>query len=205
MTPYRIPSAAVVFEQVIKGSRFICHLGPAASARKARAEIESIRNSYPKANHVCWAYIAGAPDSSERCMNNAGEPHGTAGKPMLSILSHSGYGEIWTTVTRYFGVIKLGTSGLVRAYGSTVRQALELVTPLIRQKTLPGRIMIDYHIWPLLEPVLAEEKVETIDCTYAEKIILDARVPESRCRTLQCRLQGISGGRCCFSPIPDAL
>ena len=112
MEQYRIPLDTVSVEQVVKNSRFICHLGHALSKDEALAEIGTIRNMHPKANHVCWAYLGGPPDSPERGLSDDGEPYGTAGKPILAMLVHSGLGEIWTTVSRYFGGVKLGTGGL---------------------------------------------------------------------------------------------
>lgn len=203
MTPYHIPSDTVVFEQLIRNSRFICTIGQATSPDKARAEFASIRNAHPKANHVCWAYIAGAPDSFDRGMSDDKEPRGTAGKPMLSMLSYSGYGEIWATVARYFGGVKLGTGGLARAYGSSVKQALDLVKPRTREIVLPCRMTFDYLFLPRIEPILTEEKVTIVNRIYAENVSLDLLLPGTRCEQIRQRLTDVSSGSANFTIIPD--
>lgn len=203
MNPYETPLATVTFEQVIKNSRFICNLGHAVSPVEARTEIQDIRNNHPKANHVCWAYIAGPPDSFERAMSDDGEPHSTAGKPILSILSYSGYGEIWATVTRYFGGVKLGTGGLVRAYGSSVKQAIALVRTQTREIMLPCKITIEYNILGVLELILAEEKVEIVERIYTENISFDLLLPQRRFNQILQRLNEISSGNSCISSNPN--
>lgn len=203
MTPYQIPSAPVIFEQVIKKSRFICSIGHAVSPEEARSAIDTVRSNHPKANHVCWAYIGGAPDSLERGYSDDGEPHGTAGKPILSMLTYSGYGEIWATVTRYFGGVKLGTGGLVRAYGSSVKQALGLVKTRTREMMIPCKITIEYNILPLIEALLAGEKVTVIERIFTENVSLDLLLPRARFNQIQQRLEDISGGTSCFTDISN--
>src|SRR5690606_7146777 len=96
-----------------------------------------LRAEYPDATHNCWAFVAGPPgDTASIGMSDAGEPHGTAGRPMLDVLLHSDVGEVVAVVTRYFGGTKLGTGGLVRAYGGAVQHALaELPTTLHVERT----------------------------------------------------------------------
>jgi len=122
--------------QEIKRSRFITDIAPAESKLKAYAFIEHIRHREPDARHHCWAYVAGHPITSiERRSSDAGEPQGTAGKPMLNVLQHQAIGDIVVVISRYFGGIKLGAGGLVRAYSSSVQQAIE-ATPLILRRTM---------------------------------------------------------------------
>lgn len=114
------------FEQEIKRSRFIARIRHIENTAQARDWFTGIRMEFPDARHICWAYIAGPPDTTEQSLSDAGEPSGTAGKPMLNVLQHSGAGEIAAVVVRYFGGIKLGTGGLVRAYSSSVAEAMKL-------------------------------------------------------------------------------
>lgn len=128
MTPtaYPIPARAARSETVIKRSRFITTLSHAASATAARCCVSALREKYPTANHHCWAFVAGPPgESREIGCSDDGEPHGTAGKPMLQVLLNCGVGEIVAVVTRYFGGTKLGKGGLVKAYTQGVQAALE--------------------------------------------------------------------------------
>ena len=113
-------------QELIKRSRFITSLGYADSAQAARDFIERIRQEFPDATHNCWAFAAGAAgDTAHVGYSDDGEPHGTAGRPMLTVLAHSGIGHIAAVVTRYFGGVKLGTGGLVRAYQGALATALE--------------------------------------------------------------------------------
>src|SRR6185437_606076 len=93
---------------------------------EAQLLVRELDVEFSDATHNCWAYVAGPPGSTSRVgMSDAGEPHGTAGRPMLTVLLHSGVGEIAAVVTRYYGGTKLGTGGLVKAYGGSVQLALE--------------------------------------------------------------------------------
>ncbi len=123
---YHIPKNTVSYQEIIKRSRFIVHISHTPDVPSARGFISEIKEKYADAGHNCWAYIAGRPDDSQALgFSDDGEPNGTAGKPMLNVLMGAGIGEITAVVTRYFGGIKLGTGGLVRAYGGTLNHALE--------------------------------------------------------------------------------
>lgn len=123
---YLIPSAEVLFEEIILKSRFLTYLAPSGTVLEAQAYLEKIRQIHPDATHHCWAYLIGPPGSSGHVgMSDDGEPHGTAGRPMLNVLSHSGVGDIVAVVVRYYGGTKLGKGGLVRAYSSGVQSGLQ--------------------------------------------------------------------------------
>lgn len=126
-TTYRIPSIEHVHtrELEVKRSRFISYIKQVDDQFAAKAFIQEVRNRHPQARHVCWAYIAGPPDTTVRSMSDDGEPTGTAGKPMLNVLQHSGLGEIAVAVVRYFGGIKLGKGGLQRAYADSTSLVLQ--------------------------------------------------------------------------------
>jgi Uncharacterized protein family UPF0029 len=122
---YPVPAQQHRVEQVIDRSRFICTVARVQSSEEAQAFIKTMNAEFPDATHNCWAYVVGAPGSTDRVgMSDDGEPHGTAGRPMLTVLLHSGVGEIAAVVTRYYGGTKLGTGGLVKAYSGAVQEAL---------------------------------------------------------------------------------
>ncbi len=128
-------------EQSIKRSLFITSTAHAPHADAARAFVECIKSTFSDATHNCWAYVAGPPgDTAHVGLSDDGEPHGTAGRPMLTILLHSGIGELVCVVTRYFGGIKLGTGGLVRAYQGAVLENLQSLP--IQQRIIPTHIHI---------------------------------------------------------------
>lgn len=123
---YFIPAQPVEVSTEVKRSRFIARIAHCQSIEKAFAIIDLTKKRYSDARHHCWAFIACSPLSSSaiRCSDD-GEPSGTAGKPILNVLQHSHYGEIICVVSRYFGGIKLGAGGLVRAYSNSAQRALE--------------------------------------------------------------------------------
>lgn len=113
-------------EETIHRSRFIVTMARVSSPEEAKAFIDSVREEHSQATHNCWAYVAGEPGSTAQVgASDDGEPKGTAGRPMLTVLLHCGVGEIAAVVTRYFGGILLGTGGLVRAYQGLVKLGLE--------------------------------------------------------------------------------
>src|SRR4051812_12319940 len=132
---YSIPAARHRTEQTIERSRFICTLARVQAAADAHVFVREMNEEFADATHNCWAFVAGPPGSANQIgMSDDGEPHGTAGRPMLTVLTHCGVGEIAAVVTRYYGGTKLGTGGLVKAYGGAVQHAL---------LTLPTRERVD--------------------------------------------------------------
>jgi len=181
MQRYPIPAAAVTVESVVKRSRFVCDIAPVASRDEAQAFIESIRAREPDARHHCWAYIAGHPVSSiERASSDAGEPQGTAGKPMLNVLQHKGIGEIAVVVSRYFGGIKLGAGGLVRAYSTAVQQGMDVLVLAERVPTLAGSIRFPFALESGLRRLLEQMAVTIVDADYQSDVVLTIVLPCGR-------------------------
>ena len=122
---YPIPARTHRVEEEIQRSRFITTLAHTPTLDEARAFVQQMKAEFGDASHNCWAYVVGPPGSSAQIgMSDDGEPHGTAGKPMLTVLLHADVGDVTAVVTRYFGGTKLGKGGLVRAYSGGVQQAL---------------------------------------------------------------------------------
>ena len=112
-------------ETVVERSRFIATLQPVCSCEEAAEFIATTKSEFSDANHNCWAYLVGPPGSSDRVgLSDDGEPHGVAGKPLLTTLQHSGIGDIAIVVSRYFGGIKLGKGGMVKAYTLAAQNVL---------------------------------------------------------------------------------
>lgn len=169
--PYLIPENTVFYQQVIKNSRFIVHIGHTADVESARDFIRDIKSKYSDAGHNCWAYVAGDPvDSQVLGFSDDGEPNGTAGKPMLNVLMGSKIGEITAVVTRYFGGIKLGTGGLARAYGGSVNQALEelFTTEKITETIIEG--ISEYSHQDLIDHILSRYNILAVDKQYTENV-----------------------------------
>lgn len=136
---------------MINRSRFRCLLAPIDSAQMARELVEAEKAATPDATHHCSAWVAGPPGDEARIgMSDDGEPHGTAGRPMLTVLLNSGVGGIAAVVTRWYGGVKLGTGGLARAYGGSVELALA---------TLP---LAEHREWVLVEATFGYDHVDGI-------------------------------------------
>lgn len=176
---YLIPKSQVFYQEVIKRSRFIVHVAHTPDVESARAFISEIKAKYSDAGHNCWAYVAGAPDDSQILgFSDDGEPNGTAGKPMLNVLIGSGIGEITAVVTRYFGGIKLGTGGLVRAYGGTLNRGLEELQTgeMIPEVIVSG--ISEYSHQGLIEQILGDYNVLEMDKEFTDKVSWQLKMDE---------------------------
>ena len=189
------PGEVFRVEQTIKRSRFIASVGHTPGVEEAKAFIEQIKAEFEDARHNCWAYCAGAAGSTDRIGASAdGEPHGTAGRPMLTAVTHSGIGEVTVVVTRYFGGILLGTGGLVKAYQSSVKMALEAVPTRVRTKTKRIKFSVEHRF---VNQVL--RKIEAVNGRILEKNFdmdadFDVEIPEDLAETFAKELEELTRG-----------
>ena len=171
--PYLIPQGPVEFEEEIKKSIFITHLAHTPTIEAAKSFVERIKAEHADARHNCWGFAAGRPgDSMKWGFSDDGEPSGTAGKPILAQLSGSGIGEIAAVVTRYSGGIKLGTGGLVKAYGGGVQQALKLVQTIEKKITTHLRLRLDYAFMPLIQSILDQYKAVAVETDFSGQVTM---------------------------------
>ncbi len=179
---YPVPAARHRAEAVLTRSRFVCTLTRTSIAADAQAFIREINTEFANATHNCWAYVAGPPgDMNQVGMSDDGEPHGTAGRPMLTVLLHSGVGEIAAVVTRYYGVTKLGTGGLVKAYSGAVQLALATLPLATRVDYTRLRITIPYPSVTVAQQLLSAHAAEVLEDTWAVDVTFVVQVPrESR-------------------------
>lgn len=191
---YPVPAKFWEIEFEVKRSKFLTFAANAESRAQAEAFIHNLREKHPKANHVCWAYIAGDPNTTIRSMSDNGEPSGTAGMPMLKVLEHSGYGDIVVAVVRYFGGTKLGTGGLQSAYSDAVSLVLaDLPTALKVDRTIL-KISYDYTHDGSISRLLARYDVKNIDAKYAQKVTLSIAMASSDLRTFKSELTNVTAG-----------
>ena len=189
------PGEVFRVEQTIKRSRFIASVGDTPGVEEAKAFIEQIKAEFEDARHNCWAYCAGAAGSTDRIgASDDGEPHGTAGRPMLTAVTHSGIGEVTVVVTRYFGGILLGTGGLVKAYQSSVKMALEGVPTRVRTKTKRIKFSVEHRF---VNQVL--RKIEAVNGRILEKNFdmgadFDVEIPEDLAETFAKELEELTRG-----------
>jgi uncharacterized YigZ family protein len=193
---YRIPAGRHRVEQVVERSRFIATLAPAATPEEARAFIDAIRAEFPDATHNCWAYVAEAAGSTRAIgMSDAGEPHGTAGRPMLDVLLYSGIGEVAAVVTRYYGGVKLGKGGLVRAYGGAVQQALASLPVTLRTPTTDVEVVVAYQDVDTLRRLLEESGGTVAREEYGAEVIYAATLPAAVVEGFRRHLADRTAGR----------
>jgi len=192
---YPVPASRTRVEETILRSRFITTAAAAATAEEARAFIAQIRAEFADASHTCYAFVAGPPGSTAQIgMSDAGEPSGTAGRPMLAVLLGSGIGDIVVVITRYFGGIKLGTGGLVRAYGGGVKAVLAAL-PTHEKIAFADLIACGPYSW--VTPVarlLPGFEAQLTDQTFAADVTWQVRVPEEHAARLAAALIEISHG-----------
>ncbi|WP_305369955.1 YigZ family protein [Photobacterium leiognathi] len=194
--PYLVPTADVIFEEEIKKSRFITYLAHTPNIEAAKQFVQQIKERHHDARHNCWAFVAGRPtDSMKWGFSDDGEPSGTAGKPILAQLTGSGVGEITAVVTRYYGGIRLGTGGLVKAYGGGVQQALTRLETKQKVITSELELSCEYNQVSLVESLLSEYNGTQLHADYGNQVTmqieLDSRIVDEFCAKLTNR----SGGR----------
>ncbi|MGJ7566961.1 IMPACT family protein [Variovorax sp. GB1R11] len=178
-------------ELLIRKSRFIGCVQPVADRAAALAVVASLRAEHPAAAHVCWALMAGGQSAA----NDDGEPGGTAGRPMLEVLRHQQIEGALATVVRYFGGVKLGAGGLVRAYTDAVAQALlgAALVPLVRQRSL--RCTVPYALEGLVRRELAAAGAVLDGVAHGDDVAFAFSLPEPDADAFIARLGDAAQGR----------
>jgi len=164
-------------ELIINKSRFIAQINRAETEEEALEFIKQIKKKHYNATHNCSCYIIG-PDKMIQKQNDDGEPSGTAGIPMIEVLRKNNLTDTVVVVTRYFGGIKLGASGLIRAYSQAVSEAIK-ASGIIEKKLMRLiDVHFDYSLIGLLEHKLSN--YEVINRTYLEKVCFTYRIDEDK-------------------------
>lgn len=156
-------------EQTIKRSTFITCIAHTCGIAAAKTQIATVKTQHSNARHNCWAYVAGQPDDTMQLgFSDDGEPTGTAGKPILSLLLGSNLGEICTVVTRYYGGVKLGTGGLVRAYSAGLREGLSTLETQLKVAKQRIKIEYNYDLQGVVDVSLQKYQCVTIDSIFSD-------------------------------------
>jgi uncharacterized YigZ family protein len=175
---YPIPAGEHRHELVERRSRFLCVLAPITDEEGAAALLAALREEHPGANHHCWAFVVGPPGSTARVgSSDAGEPSGTAGRPMLEALVHGPVGDVAAVVVRWFGGVKLGTGGLARAYAGVVRDALETLPTIQRTEWVSLRVSTGYAEAEALRRTYGAHEAELLDERFDAGVTHGLRVP----------------------------
>jgi uncharacterized YigZ family protein len=183
---YPVPAAPVAVEYESKKSRFIARAACAPDRAAALALLQQAKAQYPDARHHCWAYLLGNPASAtSAAMSDDGEPAGTAGKPILNVLQHKGVGDIMLVVTRYFGGIKLGAGGLVRAYSAAAQLAMEQLVVQQRVAMVALQIGCGFAQEQTVRHWLSVCGGQVDNCHYGDGVQLLVAVPQAALQRLQ--------------------
>jgi len=168
-------------EDRIEHSRFITTIARAATVDDAKAAIGAVRAEFPDATHHCFAYVVGPPGSTNAsAAGDAGEPAGTAGRPMLVVLLNSGVGDVVAVVTRYFGGVKLGKGGLARAYSGGVQHALRLLATTERVDHVEVTVVLPYPGVDAVRRVVAREGGRVLHERFEVEVTLVLSLPGDR-------------------------
>lgn len=195
-TRYRVPAARHRVEQLIDRSRFVCTIERVVDAGEAQAFLRALNAEFSDATHNCWAYVIGPPGSTSRIgMSDAGEPHGTAGRPMLTVLLNSGVGDIAAIVTRYYGGIKLGTGGLVKAYSGSVQLGLASLALVERVDALDVTVSVGYPAISAVQQLLPGCEAELLEQEFAADARFRLRIPRTRLADLRSALADATRGQ----------
>ena len=184
------------FEIVIKKSRFICHLKRIDSEEQAKDLIQVIKKEHWKATHNCVAYVIGDTQQIQRS-NDDGEPSGTAGIPMLEVLKVKELHNVLAVVTRYFGGTELGAGGLIRAYSSSVSEALShvgIVKGILQQEV---KLTIEYPLHGKVSHFLEMHPEYTLkDTFFTDKVSLSIMTDDSKTNELKELLINLLSNQC---------
>lgn len=176
----------------IKGSRFRATVVPVGSADEALAELAAIKAADPDATHHCWAYRLG--DGATRC-HDEGEPSGSAGRPILARLEGHDWIGVLVVVSRWYGGTKLGVGGLIRAYGRTAGEALQLAVPVPYIPTATLQLRYAYGDQGPVMGVLEAVGATVVDTVYGADVAATITVPDSDRERLLAALGEVTAGR----------
>jgi uncharacterized YigZ family protein len=192
---YPVPAGIHRVEDVVQRSRFVTTVGRAATSAAAHAFVAAVERELPDATHHCWAFVAGPPGSTTHVgMSDAGEPKGTAGRPILTALLHSGVGEVAAVSSRWFGGTKLGTGGLARAYAQGVKHALEGLPTERRVLRAPVEVTVADAGVDALRQLVGELDAVVEEEVYGEEVRYRLAVPVDLLDALAARLADATAG-----------
>jgi uncharacterized YigZ family protein len=192
---YLIPAQETRTELKISNSRFIATAVPAFSVEEARAFIGRIKAEFSDASHNVPAFLVGHGNNVTAHCSDDGEPSGTAGRPALMVLQGSGLGDVAVVVTRYFGGTKLGTGGLVKAYGDAVKAVLAVLPLAEKVATHTARLAVPYPLFEQVKLLVAAENGRILDEAFAADVSLTLQFTQAGFPTFQEKLRELSHGR----------
>lgn len=185
-----------------KKSRFLACIRPVKTQEEALAFIEEKKKQYWDARHNCSAYRIGIEQPVAHCSDD-GEPSGTAGRPMLEVLTREGLTNVVAVVTRYFGGVLLGTGGLVRAYQASLKDAIEHVDVVSRQAGVIYSIKTDYNGMGKLQYYFTTEQIPILETVYEADVTLRIICPLEQCRQVEKKTEELTNGKSSAEKLSD--
>jgi uncharacterized YigZ family protein len=195
LTLYLIPAQETRVEIIVVNSRFIATAAPVFTVEEAKAFVTRIKHEFADASHNVSVYLVGHGSTVTAHCTDDGEPAGTAGRPALAVLQGSGLGDVAVVVTRYFGGTKLGTGGLVRAYGDAVREVLAVLPRARRVPTYTILLDAPYNAYERLCLLVESHGGQVQDQDFGAQVTIQARFPQDHYPAFESALKEASNGR----------
>ena len=183
--------SSVDYELVIKKSRFIACIQPVADRASAQAVVQQLWAQHPDATHICLALLAGGQSAAV----DDGEPSGTAGRPMLEVLRHHDLEGVLATVVRYFGGVKLGAGGLVRAYTDAVAQALQRAEKVPLRRLCTQQCAVPYALEGWMRRQLEQSAAVLLAVEHQTQVKMQWQIAEDAMQSLAARINEAGQGR----------
>ncbi|MET0785723.1 MAG: YigZ family protein [Paenisporosarcina sp.] len=189
-------------ELIIQKSRFITYVNRAETEQEAQSFIDNIKNQHKNANHNCSAYMIGEHDNIQKA-NDDGEPSGTAGFPMLEVLKKQSLKDTVVVVTRYFGGIKLGGGGLIRAYGKATTEGISAAQVVERTLHYIMKVSIDYTWLGKVENEIRNSEYPLDRIEYAESVEIYIFTPANKEDIFRAWMTEITNGQAEFEHVGE--
>jgi len=194
-TPYLVPAEEIRRKKTVINSRFIATLAPTNNLEDARAFVARIRKEFRKASHNVAAYIIGGGNNLTDFCSDDGEPSGTAGRPVLTVLHGSGLGDVAVVITRYFGGTLLGKGGLVKAYTESTQMVVTAVKRARRQRVHIAILVLPYNQLDRTRIIINKSMGDILDESFATDVTMTVRIPIEHTDQFQMALNEISSGK----------
>lgn len=204
MDSYKTIKGSAEASYEVQKSRFITHVSHAENEEEAREFIQQMKKKYFDARHNCSAWVLGEKGAKQKS-NDDGEPGGTAGNPILEAIKKNGLTDIVIVVTRYFGGIKLGAGGLIRAYGHAAVLGIQAAQTVRMMPLRRVRITVDYSLLATVENWLRQNEIQSEEGTYAEQVTLPLLLPPETVEIRLAELTDLTSARFSYEMAEEIL
>lgn len=201
MPAYPIPKERIRVEYLVANSRFYGTIGRADTVEAAKAFIQAVRAEMPDATHHVYAFKVGYGGSVIEGMSDDGEPSGTAGPPTLAVVRAADIGDVVLVITRYFGGTKLGTGGLVHAYGQTAREAVAALPIELKISRQTIGVEVPYPLYERVKILIGQYDCQIESEDFTAEILLILRIAEDDLADFSAALLELSAGRIRPTPL----